>query len=80
MKITRLDTYFLSIPLPQPVRYAMQGQRQHTGIEHDVKPRARGRIAGFDGIEIGDEPGLQAFHLFALLKLNLGADRRKCQT
>src|SRR5215213_1458316 len=62
----------IELALPQPVRNAVEAHRQHSRIEQNVPTRARGRIAGFDGVEIGEEPRLQATSLLPLL------DRFKC--
>jgi len=50
----------LPAAFPQPMRDPVKTECRHSRIEDYVPPRARGRIAGFNGVEIGDEPGLQA--------------------
>ena len=53
---------------------AVQRERRDAGIEQDVPARARRRIAGLDRIQIGDQPGLQAFELPSLAVHNLCAE------
>ncbi len=49
----------IEMPFPEPVREPVHPERKHAGIEEHVPARTRRRIAGFNGVQIGDQPGLQ---------------------
>ena len=65
----------IELSLPQPVRDAVQAKRPDARIEQHVPARTRGGIARFDGIEIGDQPRLQASSTSCRCCRNLSADR-----
>src|SRR5256885_16281579 len=44
---------------PKPVSDTVQRESGHARIEEDVPSRPSRGIAGLDGVEVGDEPGLQ---------------------
>jgi hypothetical protein len=51
----------VKLPLPKPVGEPMHSEREDPRIEQNVPAGARRRIARFDGVEIGEQAGLQPF-------------------